>query len=1302
VSAKKKSTKPNSGGSAAAGGINFQAAVTAIAMIDCAAGRQLDWLGSSRADVPARVLSETDGPGDDIAMHLATGQRIEAQMKKGLERGAHLWETLEKLANGLAADDQLIGVLVVCPLSSGTIRQNLSTDLRRMADRRADGLSDITGEFVERASKLGIDAFAISPRLFIVTLHCLDSDGASIKAAKVALSTMCAEADLAWTVLYAEASKLIERKGAHGADSVIGLLEAAGLPLRTSSHAPGVLLAAFRAWSTEQYRVVRIPGHPRPLDLNEAWIELEAMVAEPAADAFDDAIAALKTYHSSTQRSHHQRGALCATSVSRFEHPCVVVGGPGMGKSTLLRKLALDFAQEGALVLRFSAKASARRMLDGSSFVEAVLALSTDGFSKNVTLNHVRSAHRCVLLCDGLDEAMAHQALIAEGLVAMRLGFPNVVMLATTRPVGYLAPQLAGWRHYELLPIEESKVQELVLRHVALLARPEEQDSLASFALEQLGQNKTARIAARSPLILSLVAGLLAERVPLAESKAKLYGSLYSRLSRHPIRSDDGSPAEPPLLEAFIRLAGFEVTQQLAPTKGKLLSACGVSMASQLDMKPLVARALVERCWKHWEDAGVVETIAFRDEEVTTFIHKTFAEFAAAERLLELDPEPRQACVASHLANPEWREVFSFAASMGMLNPLVQALLRIGPHEALDVPRALAMSAESDEALDAGLRAELCEHAQRVIAGPLPREGLRVAESFVDFAERYPEEASAVGASLLSSEQPWTRLAGLAFSTLSPQSAERLPHPSELVDVIAQLSSLVFDRAHYMHASFDLGAFPGQQLDLLNLHAVRVALASANLADVEQVTARLVNQTFTGTTNGVYKVADLLRTKRPDLATALLKKQLHDWSLDLDDSDDYVDFFALLRPHLPEASPAPAPIASTAWQLSALLSAIDFDSRPAWESWPATIATADERVLETIKGVLAACRLDLATLSEEIASIELTAQRDKQEVWRLAYRHIESVDIRPDWNAGSLDVQQLERSLHIPVVWFSLSAARLLTSRMEPGDIPSLVERALDAGKGETLRVIAAMSTMLSPEQQLGLVIKRLQKPYVPGLHYVVEGLRPAPLPPVVDWLACSRAVLLGTKVKTATSWAKWLVQNQVDPDAGYNVFNQAFEHWKGCEEPYPEKSGTVPDSPREQLLTLMLQSRQFERACLFELVGDPRPDVREVATDGLLADVAAGVRVDAFLERIENGSYKPALLQRALRKGMALSAEQARRVRALLFSENRHLRGASLEILRLDARPPEEDADLQRLLNDEDTEIRELSRRLSLGLPFG
>ena len=126
------------GGSAAGGGFNFQACVSAIAAVHLARGVAIGWLKDVTVDIPISLLAETGGPGDDIRLEFQDGSVAEIQAKRKIRIGAKFWEILLKLAIDINCGTISYGVLAVCPNSSGTIRDGLAKDVIRMGQGRQD------------------------------------------------------------------------------------------------------------------------------------------------------------------------------------------------------------------------------------------------------------------------------------------------------------------------------------------------------------------------------------------------------------------------------------------------------------------------------------------------------------------------------------------------------------------------------------------------------------------------------------------------------------------------------------------------------------------------------------------------------------------------------------------------------------------------------------------------------------------------------------------------------------------------------------------------------------------------------------------------------------------------------------------------------------------------------------------------------------------------------------------------------------------------------------------------------------
>ena len=346
----------SSGGSATASGMDFQAVVTAIAGVHLVSGSPLGWAAESVDDTPVAVWAETGGPGDDLRIELRGGTIVEVQVKRGLNVSSRLWGTLIGLARGVEEGQADYGVLVVSADSSASVVHQLSRGICRVVDGRTDDLDHVTQTFAAKLSAAGLDPQMACRRVRVSVVHGMPGDSASIVAAKDKLSQILLDRTrvaAAWNRLYRESVDLARRRGRWEATAVARMLEAEGIGFSDGA-SPGAFLSKLTRWVSETNAHFSLFGVKTPLSIDAAWLPLELRVAEALPVATGSRESAIERYH--RRRERRSGGDSANTSaaawVGRFHTRAVVVGGPGLGKSTLLTKAARGYAEDGFPVLR--------------------------------------------------------------------------------------------------------------------------------------------------------------------------------------------------------------------------------------------------------------------------------------------------------------------------------------------------------------------------------------------------------------------------------------------------------------------------------------------------------------------------------------------------------------------------------------------------------------------------------------------------------------------------------------------------------------------------------------------------------------------------------------------------------------------------------------------------------------------------------------------------------------------------------------------------------------------------------------
>ncbi|MCG6537986.1 MAG: ATP-binding protein, partial [Syntrophales bacterium LBB04] len=354
------------------------------AYVYMARGQKLSWLEKVAEDVPVAVDAETGGAGDDIRLLLKSGEIIEAQVKKGLRSGSKLWDALTGLASAIKAGTIHFGVLIVSPTSSNTITEELAKDIVRLGDGRFDNLSQIATQLVEKLNTLGLPTIESCKRIRVQTMNALAEIQADIRAARSELIHLCADekqVSAAWNALYKDALDSIEHSRRHDVSSVLRLLSTEGVRLaENNSTAPMLLLDKLTKWRFATHANFFIFGVNKALRTDEAWIPLRAVVQNEIPAKMESLSDALKNYQSWEGRSVHRDAVIVdPETLARFITRTVLVGGPGMGKTTLLKRIARRYSEDHIPILHVQLIKVMLRMRAGSSFEEAIFDLGLDG-----------------------------------------------------------------------------------------------------------------------------------------------------------------------------------------------------------------------------------------------------------------------------------------------------------------------------------------------------------------------------------------------------------------------------------------------------------------------------------------------------------------------------------------------------------------------------------------------------------------------------------------------------------------------------------------------------------------------------------------------------------------------------------------------------------------------------------------------------------------------------------------------------------------------------------------------------------
>ena len=673
------------GGSAAAGGFDFQANIGAIAGIHILRGTPAQWTDGLAGTAPCAVSFETSGPGDDLSLELADGSIVEIQVKKGLRADGRFWSAVDALCEGIQCDRCNYGILIVCPNSSVPVRRNYARALERIGAGRSDGASPEQQRMTSHLAARGYDAESVCARIRIRMVSALEDAGDAIAAARAELGHVCADerhVRPAWNTLCQDSLSAIGNRSRRTVSSLSARLRASGIDIEhTVKDSPVAISDGLLRWTMSRTEHFQVLGISRRLPTDRAWLALTAVVREASIGQRPSIEQALADYHAlGEKKARNDDSVIDARTIGTFRKLCVVVGGPGSGKSLLLKVLAREFAMDSVVSIRIRLRDLATRMREaGCGVEEGLMQLGTDGTGVSREQLRAASLSELVLLCDGLDECGEGQFDIASGLKDISASHPSYRIIVTTRPIGYSTSELHDWRHYELSPLAE----EDTAKHLETLCRcaldkdsVEGTDELLLRIRAYLEEGSASKVLARSPLLLAFGAALFLNwREP---SKTKL--ELYQRIFRLIDDSSAGrlAASEPPakaIRNRVLNELGWLVSAAPLRAAEELERQCARTMERALGVTYLRALAEVEASVEYWEERGLIERLRHPGMDLIAFIHKTCGEFAGALHLSEIKPDEVREAIETVLAEPDWDEILDFATGTPLASMLAELLV---------------------------------------------------------------------------------------------------------------------------------------------------------------------------------------------------------------------------------------------------------------------------------------------------------------------------------------------------------------------------------------------------------------------------------------------------------------------------------------------------------------------------------------------------------------------------------------------------------------------------------------------------
>lgn len=370
----------------------------------------------------------------------------------------------------------------------------------------------------------------------------------------------------------------------------------------------------------------------------------------------------------------------------------LVVGDPGAGKSTFLKRVTFKLCNEyptggplpvrieAAVLCTYIARQHEQKLgpADPASpdWIPVFLGAQCDEKNRDLPTEYFRArlkAGGCHILIDGMDEAPDEPQrerlvkLIREAAAA----FDGCRFVVTSRPEGKIP--ISGFEEVLIGDLEPPAIHAFLAKLAKqLYATDETRERAFREDLEKaVNGRREIRKMTRNPVMLTALAVLQHNNVKLPEKRVDLYGSILEWLSKQRAK-----PGRMPASDCLLRLRELALEMQnheKGHRKQVTLAWAGEKLAKRFANREAAERFLrAEQA-----DSGIVVS---RGSEIA-YWHLTFQEYLAALEIAGWEDADQYKLLlgkSSKIHNPEWRETVLLYGGL-LYNagpPKVDALLR--------------------------------------------------------------------------------------------------------------------------------------------------------------------------------------------------------------------------------------------------------------------------------------------------------------------------------------------------------------------------------------------------------------------------------------------------------------------------------------------------------------------------------------------------------------------------------------------------------------------------------------------------
>lgn len=438
---------------------------------------------------------------------------------------------------------------------------------------------------------------------------------------------------------------------------------------------------------------------------------LKTKRAEPYFFGIDDIYIPLTTNVGGEKGAELERQRPVVLEKALAHRLMVVVGDPGSGKSTFLRRVAFELCRTGrgsrpaeappflaegdrrfpilirvAALAKFLAEDGAQKPVDSPDWIPYFLGKHSAEYKWGVDeafFQRKLADGNCLVMVDGLDEAPERKMRerIARVFEKATTAFPKCDFLVSTRPQTNEGDAvLAEYHGIRIGDLALAEIRAFFEHFAGALALTAAEAAEFKEGLETALESRAEiREMSANAVMLTALAVLQHNDQRLPEYRVELYASILWWLAV--ARQDKpGRPTPEKCLERMRKLA---LSMQDAPG-GKRLVQVGIREAAELQAKELDGSADEHEAVLEEEmlDSGIIVSVG----SDVKFWHLSFQEYLAAREIASLSERQQveRVVTSGKLYHPEWRETMRLLGGVlrqqgeAKIEGLFEAILAVG------------------------------------------------------------------------------------------------------------------------------------------------------------------------------------------------------------------------------------------------------------------------------------------------------------------------------------------------------------------------------------------------------------------------------------------------------------------------------------------------------------------------------------------------------------------------------------------------------------------------------------------------